>query len=229
MNKWLTGLVGLFYPKVCPACSRRLSDKLILCINCENSLPKTNFHLYPDNPVAKSFWGRVPIEAAAAFYYFTKGSKIQHLIHQLKYKGNQEVGEFVGMLYGFSLKQSVFNQIDCIIPVPLHPKKIKKRGFNQSTCFAKGLSKALQKPYYEDVVIRTNFTETQTRKSRWNRWLNVSEAFEVIDKQKLQAKNILVVDDVITTGATMEALISKLSQTVEARFYVASIAYAGIS
>jgi len=229
LNVWLNGLLGLFYPKLCPACSGRLSEQLVICMNCENSLPLTNFHLQADNVIAKQFWGRAQVEAVAACYYFTKGSKIQQLIHQLKYKGNQEVGEFIGKLYGLSLKESVFNQIDLIIPVPLHPEKLKKRGFNQSTSFAKGLSEALQKPYYEDAVIRTNFTETQTKKSRWNRWLNVSNAFEVAQPKILHDKNILVVDDVITTGATMEALISKLSQSIEARFYVASIAYAGIT
>jgi len=229
MNKWLTGLVGLFYPKVCPACSNRLADQLIICINCEHNLPKTDFHSYPDNPIAKALWGRIPVEAAAAFCYFTKGSKVQQIIHHIKYKGNQELGEFVGKLYGLSLQESVFSDIDIIIPVPLHPEKFKKRGYNQSTSLAKGLSKTMQKPFTEDAVIRTAYTETQTKKSRWNRWLNVSEAFEVVDQQKLEGKNILVVDDVITTGATMEALISKLSQSVQARFYVASIAYAGIT
>lgn len=229
LNVWLNGLLGLFYPKLCPACGSRLSEQLVICMNCENSLPLTNFHLQADNVIAKQFWGRVEVEAVAACYYFTKGSKIQQLIHQLKYKGNQEVGELIGKLYGLSLKESVFDQIDLIIPVPLHPEKLKKRGFNQSTSFAKGLSEALQKPYYEDAVIRTSYTETQTKKSRWNRWLNVSEAFEVAQPKILHQKNILVVDDVITTGATMEALISKLSQSIQARFYVASIAYAGIS
>ncbi len=229
MNIWLNSLLGLFYPKQCAACGLKISEQLIICINCEQNLPFTDFHLQSDNVVAKQFWGRAPIEAAAACFYFTKGSKIQHLIHQLKYKGNQQVGEFIGNLYGQKLKKSVFNKVDMIIPVPLHLKKIKKRGYNQSTCFAKGLSMALQKPVEEQAVIRKSFTETQTKKSRWNRWLNVSEAFEVIDKEKLQEKNILLVDDVITTGATMEALVSKLSQSVHAQFYVASIAYAGIN
>jgi len=228
MNKWLSGLVGLFYPKVCPACNKRLVDNLVICLQCEQDLPKTNFHLQADNPIAKSLWGRIPVEAATASYYFTKGSKVQQIIHHLKYKGNKELGEFVGKLYGLSLQESVFNDIDIIIPVPLHPKKLKQRGFNQSTCFAKGLAKAMNKPFTEDAVTRTHYTETQTKKSRWNRWLNVNDAFAITDQQMLNKKNILVVDDVITTGATMEALVSTLSQTLDARFYVASIAYAGI-
>jgi len=229
MKVWLNGILGLFFPKQCAACGKKITEQLTICISCEQSLPFTDFHLHTDNVVAKQFWGRVTVEAAAACFYFTKGSKIQRLIHQLKYKGNQEAGEFVGKLYGLRLKKSEFNKIDLIIPVPLHPDKLKKRGFNQSMCFAKGLSAILQKPIEEQAVQRKTFTETQTKKSRLNRWLNVNEAFKVVEKQKLHNKNILVVDDVITTGATMEALISTLSQSIHARFYVVSIAYAGIN
>lgn len=228
-NKWLNGLVTLFYPKVCAACGKRISDEQVICFGCELDLPKTNFHKLAGNVIAKQFWGRVPIEAASAFFYFTKGSKVQRLIHQLKYKGNQEVGEFIGKLYGLELIKSDYSNIDVIIPVPLHPEKLKKRGFNQSTSFAKGLSITLEKPFIEEAVIRTSYTDTQTKKSRWNRWLNVSKAFEVKQPELLNHKNILVVDDVITTGATMEALIAKLKQQLNSKFYVASIAYAGIT
>ena len=229
MNKWLAGFTGLFFPTICPACKFRMSDELLLCLNCESHLPETNFHLDVKNAIAKNFWGRVPIEAATALYYYNKGSKVQNLIHQVKYKGNQKLGFFLGQKLGNVLNNSAnFNQIDLIVPVPLHPKKFKKRGFNQSSCIANGISAAIYKPVVESSVIRTIFTNTQTRKNRINRWNNVKNVFEVVDVEILTDKNILVVDDVITTGSTLDALIQKMQQQVTAKFYVASLAYAGI-
>jgi len=229
MNNWLSGFIGLFFPTICPACKLRMSDELVLCLNCESSLPETGFHLINENPVAKSFWGRVPIEAATALYFYNKGSKVQNLIHQIKYKGNQKLGAFAGSKLGVLLKQNgQFNNIDIILPVPLHPKKLKKRGFNQSICIAEGISQIIDRPVIKNAVARTVYTNTQTRKNRMDRWQNVKNVFEVIDANSLKGKNILVVDDVITTDSTLEALIQKMHQKVEAKFYIASIAYAGL-
>jgi len=229
MNNWLSGFIGLFFPTICPACKLRMSDELLLCLSCESSLPETGFHLFNENPVAKSFWGRVPVEAATALYYYNKGSKVQNIIHQIKYKGNQKLGEFSGKKLGILLEQSSnFNDIDFILPVPLHPKKLKQRGFNQSTCIANGISQVIDRPVIETAVIRTAYTNTQTRKTRISRWQNVKDVFDVADSNMLKGKNILVVDDVITTGSTLEALIQKMHKKVEAKFYVASLAYAGL-
>jgi len=229
MNKWLSGFTGLFFPTICPACKFRMSDEILLCLKCESHLPETNFHLNMDNPVAKTFWGRVPVKAATALYYYNKGSKVQNLIHQIKYKGNQKLGVFAGKKLGNILNNSEhFKNIDLIIPVPLHPKKLKIRGFNQSTCIANGISAAIDKPVVELAVSRVSFTNTQTRKNRTDRWQNVKDVFEVTDNEILKGKNILVVDDVITTGATLEALLYKIQQQTNAQFYVASLAYAGL-
>jgi len=229
MNKWLSGFTSLFFPTICPACKLRMADELLLCLFCENNLPETNFHLNIENPIAKTFWGRIPVEAATALFYYNKGSKVQNLIHQIKYRGNQQLGEFMGKKIGNTIINSaLFNKIDIIVPVPLHPKKLKKRGFNQSTCIAKGISSVIDKPVLESTVIRTSYTDTQTRKNRINRWQNVKDVFEVADIKALYNKNILVVDDVITTGSTLEALMQKMHKKVEARFYVVSLAYAGL-
>jgi len=229
MNKWLSGFTGLFFPTICPACKFRMSDELLLCLNCENQLPETNFHLNIKNPVAKNFWGRIPVEAATALYYYNKGSKVQNLIHQIKYKGNQELGVFIGQKLGnILINSAVFNDIDIIVPVPLHLKKLKTRGFNQSTCIANGISAAINKPVIESAVIRIIDSNTQTRKNRINRWQNVKDVFEVAETNMLSRKNILVVDDVITTGSTLEALVQKMHKEAEAKFYIASLAYAGL-
>jgi len=229
MNEWLSGLTGLFFPIICPACKLRMSDELHLCLNCESHLPETNFHLNSKNPVAKTFWGRIPVEAATALYYYSKGSKVQNLIHQIKYKGNQQLGVFIGQKLGNVLmNSSTFKDIDIIVPVPLHPKKLKKRGFNQSSCIAKGISDISNKPVLEGAVIRTTYTNTQTLKNRISRWQNVKDVFAVTNTNILSGKNILVIDDVITTGSTLEALINKMHQKVEAKFYVSSLAYAGL-
>ena len=190
-------------------------------------LPKTNFHLDNDNPVAKIFWGRVSIHSAAAFYAFNKGGKVQHLVHQLKYKGRQEVGVSVGKLYGYELMQSdYFKTVNTIIPVPLHPKKQKKRGYNQSDCFAQGLSKSMKVEVDYKTLYRAFESETQTKKSRFNRWKNVETIFQLRDLNTLQGKHVLLVDDVITTGATFEACAQTLLQVPDIKVSIAAMAYA---
>ncbi|MCB9336189.1 MAG: ComF family protein [Flavobacteriales bacterium] len=203
---------NLIFPKLCYACNGTLlKHEREICTPCQIHLPKTNFHLDVDNKLNKIFWGRVDVESVAAFYYFNKGNKVQNLLHQLKYKGAKEVGEKIGILYGFELmNSSLFEKVDLIIPVPLHPKKHKKRGYNQSEWFAKGLVSSMQKELCLDVLFRNQFSETQTKKSRFNRWENVAEIFELRNQEKIRDKHILLVDDVITTGATLEACIKVL-------------------
>jgi ComF family protein len=220
--------ISLFFPKTCPACGYNLfSNEKIICSKCLYHLPKTDFHKDKDNPVSKVFWGRVNLASAAAMYYYRKGSRVQHLIHQLKYKGHKEIGLFLGELYGSELLTSEdFNKIDLIIPIPLHQKKLLKRGFNQSEVFANGLSKSMKKDKDTTSVIRSVATSTQTRKSRYKRWENVNEIFELKQPEKIEGKHILVVDDVITTGATMEACVQVILQAPGTKVSVASIGFA---
>lgn len=194
---------------------------------CIFKLPKTNFHKDKENPIAKIFWGRVSVESAASFYSFGKGGKVQHLIHQLKYKGKKEVGVSVGKLYGQELKASDnFNLIDIIVPVPLHKKKLRKRGYNQSQYFAEGLSQTMNVDTDCKSLFRALASETQTRKSRFNRWKNVESVFQLKDSISLIGKHILLVDDVITTGATLEACAHTLLQIPGVKISIVTIAYA---
>jgi ComF family protein len=220
--------ISLFFPKTCPACGYNLfNNEKVICTKCLYHLPKTNFHKDQDNPVSKVFWGRVNLESATAMYFYRKGGKVQHMIHQLKYKGYKEIGVFLGELYGSELLAAdVFKKIELIIPIPLHRKKLLKRGFNQSEVFANGLAKSMTLEVDTTSVIRTVATSTQTRKSRYKRWENVNEIFELKNPEKLAGKNILVVDDVITTGATMEACIQVILQAPDTKVSIASIGFA---
>jgi ComF family protein len=178
-----------------------------------------------DNPASRTFWGRARIESATAYCYFNKGNKVQRLVHLLKYKGRKDIGVFLGEKQGHLLKYSpFFNTVEMIVPVPLHKKKLMQRGYNQSEQFAIGLGKAMKVPVNFDILCRRRFTETQTRKSRFKRWQNVSEMFALNDTTLLEGKHILLVDDVITTGATVESCISVLSAIPGIRISVAAIA-----
>lgn len=229
MFKQVAGdIISLFYPRVCLACGNTLfRSEEILCFSCLYHLPKTNFHLEDDNPVARQFWGKINFASAASYYYFTKGSKVQHLIHQLKYKGYKEIGAHIGKLYGQELiKSPGFNSITSVIPVPLHPRKEAIRGYNQAEWFAKGLAASMKIELDKTTLIRATSSETQTRKSRFNRWENVKEIFKVEDIGRQAGKHVLLVDDVITTGSTLEAAGHSLLQIPGIKISVASIACA---
>jgi len=223
---WLNDFVSLVYPKVCTCCGNNLwKEEVVVCTLCEYHLPKTWYHLEHDNPVSRIFWGRVPVESAAAFLHFNKGNRVQHLIHQLKYNGRTDIGTWLGSRYGNSLKQShFFSSAEVIIPVPLHRKRQQARGFNQSELFASGLASSMSLPVEKQLLFRTGFTETQTRKSRYKRWENVSGIFTLRDNTKLSGKHLLLVDDVITTGATLEACVQALRSIPGVRISIAAIA-----
>ena len=197
---------NLIFPRLCASCNDALlKSENAICNMCQISLPKTNYHLDKDNQLNKVFWGRVGVEMVAAYYHFTKKSKVQNLLHQLKYSNNKEVAEKIGLLYGYDLKEAVlFAGIDLIIPVPLHPKKLKIRGYNQSEWFANGLAQSLKIGVNTVSLVRKVDSQTQTKKSRYDRWQNVGEIFAVKNEALLVGKSILLVDDVVTTGATLE-------------------------
>ncbi|MFB0925429.1 MAG: phosphoribosyltransferase family protein [Vicingaceae bacterium] len=188
-------------------------------------MPKTNFHKDQENPVNKIFWGRVQIKMATSFYLFSKKGKVQNLLHHLKYKGVKEVGSVVGKLMGYDLNESKqFKEVDFIVPVPLHKNKLKKRGYNQSECIAQGISEAMKIPINTLTLFRKEDSQTQTKKSRYKRWENVGEIFGISNKD-LDGKNVLLVDDVVTTGATLEACAQVLIKQ-KCTDYIVTIAYA---
>jgi ComF family protein len=189
-------------------------------------LPRSHYHLLPENALFNRLNGRIPLDFAAAFLLFRKGGKVQQLLHALKYKNHPEIGESLGKVYGSELRcASVHEQIDLIVPVPLHEVRKRKRGYNQSEEFAKGLSQSMEIPTYP-VLERITHTETQTRKSRLKRWQNVKEVFKICGQQHVEGKRIMLVDDVITTGSTIEACAHTLLAGACSSISVASIAYA---
>ncbi len=227
---WLTDLLNLFFPNLCQACGQSLiKNEKIICLSCLFKLPKTNFHIHEDNPISQIFLGRVNINTATSFLFFNKGGNVQKLIHQLKYKGNTETGLFLGELLGSDLKKSsLYSNIDIIVPVPLHQKKLHKRGFNQSEIIAEGMSKTMNLPVNTNSFYRLENTETQTKKSRYTRWENVKNKFGVLNSEKLEGKHILLVDDVLTTGATLESCANSLLEIPQTTISIVTLAYAQV-
>ena len=226
----VSDVLELVFPELCITCGARLaSQEKYVCFNCWHDLPITNFHKTKDNKVAQLFWGRVELENATAFFSYKKGSKYQQILHFTKYKGLKELGFETGRKYGFALSESAsFSEIDYIVPVPLHPKKQKQRGFNQSTWIAKGIASVLQKPVSENNLYRKVYTSTQTRKNRFERWKNVDGIFDIKNPEEFSSKHILLIDDVVTTGATLEACAMHLLKLPNTKVSIACLAFADI-
>ncbi len=227
-QSYLADFVSLLFPELCAACRQTLvANEHIICTDCQYNLPFTNFHQQPDNIVAQQFWGKIRLEGAYALYYFAKGGKVQNLMHQLKYRGQQQVGNLLGRIAGAQLaKNEIFSTVDFIIPVPLHKKRLAQRGYNQSTCFAQGLAEKLNAVVEENNLVRPTATETQTHKSRFARFENMQEVFTLLQPERLTNKHVLLVDDVITTGSTLEACGAKLLEVKGVKLSIATIAYA---
>ena len=227
LTNYLSDLRKFFYPQICLSCTSSLfAGEEVLCLRCQKKLPRTNFHLDPINPIIKKFWGKVPVKAATAFYHFAKGSKVQHLIHELKYKKHPEVGVKIGKLMGNELLESEwFTDLDLIVPVPLHPDKERTRGYNQSAAFAAGLALTLGIAAAPQLLQRTKYTSTQTRKQRFERFENVDRVFTIKSVSELRNKNILLVDDVITTGSTLTACAETLLEIPGTTVSIAAIAH----
>ena len=225
---FIDDFISLLYPRVCAACGNSLfKNEEVICTFCLYHLPKTNYHLMDDSPLDKVFWGRAQLAHTAALYNFQKKSKVQHLIHQLKYKGRMDVGVYMGKILGADLvKTEAFQDITKVVPVPLHPAKQRKRGYNQSEQIAIGLAKAMNIEMDATSFVRTFNTETQTRKSRFARWENVKEIFKVTTPEELANRHILLVDDVITTGATLESAAHILLAIEGVKLSVACIGFA---
>jgi len=222
----LSPFVHFFYPHNCIGCgSDIIETENFLCLDCINDLPHTGFALHANNPLEKIFWGRLPITAGMSEFYFSKDSIIQNCIHEFKYRGNKNIGLYLGKIMGKSmLNSNRFANIDFVIPLPLFTEKEFKRGFNQSSILCSGIHEILNIPIITKNVIRTIYTETQTKKGRIQRWENVEKSFSVIDPEILKGKHILLVDDVITTGATIEACGREILKIEGARLSIASLA-----
>jgi ComF family protein len=204
-----------------------LPNHELLCLRCINDLPHTEFEKYPNNPIERIFIGRLPIAAATSGFYFSKGELVQNLIHDLKYKGNKDAGIYLSEMMGNSMVSTGrFKNIDYLIPLPLFAEKEYKRGFNQADIVCNGLSNMMNIPVLTKNVVRIRFTETQTKKHRTERWHNVFDSFKVTNESVLENKHILLVDDVITTGATLDACAQVINQIKGIKISIATLATA---
>ena len=220
--------ISLLFPRLCYACGNHLTrNESLICTECYILIPRTNYHLQPDNPVEKLFWGRCKIEKAAAFSIYNRGSRIRNLIHNLKYRGIKDIGYELGRIYGLSLKESGFaDDMDVIVPVPLHASKKRVRGFNQSEVISTGISESTGLPVDSVTLARTSASATQTKKSRYDRWTNVEGIFSLSSMENIKGKHVLLVDDVITTGSTIESCVTELLKTEGVRVSVVALAMA---
>lgn len=207
MKQLLEHLLNLIYPRTCVSCETVLNNsEQHLCLNCILTLPRTDAHLLPTELIERKFWGKLNVKNTYSFLKFTKKGKVQRILHALKYKNKPELAEYMGSWYGNELKGlDLAQNIDLITGIPLHPKKQRIRGYNQADFFAKGLSESLQIPWDDHVLQRDVFTDSQTaRGSRFGRFSNIKGVFTVVDADKVEGKRIALVDDVLTTGATLE-------------------------
>jgi competence protein ComFC len=225
--KFLKDIANIFFPELCSCCLEQLTNfENTICIKCRHDLPVTNFSFEKNNLVEKSFYGRIKIENATALFYFLKKGKTQQLIHELKYNNQEQIGTFIGNWLGEEMLESErFNSLDYIIPVPLHPKKLKKRGYNQTTNFGQSLAFKLNVVFNDSILTKVSSTKTQSKKLRLDRWKNVEELFTIQPNIHLQNKHILIVDDIITTGATLEACSKAFSDIEGIKISIACMAY----
>ncbi len=220
-------LVHLFYPHNCIGCgSDVIGTENFLCLRCIHDLPITNFAIHANNALEKKFWGRTPVTSAMSELYFSKDSIVQNMIHEFKYRGNKKAGHYFGNMIGRSLLNCNRFDVDLIIPLPLFIRKEKLRGFNQAEILCDGIAEIINKPVISKNVIRKVFTESQTRKHRTERWQNVEGIFYINDPNPLEGKHILLVDDVITTGATLEACGAEILNVPGTKISVATLAMA---
>jgi ComF family protein len=221
-------VLNIFFPKVCYACLVALGDhEDTICVDCRHDLPVTNFHFDNNDAIEKVLYGRAKIENGTALFRFEKKGIVQQLIHGLKYKGYQNIGFVLGNWLGAELQElAAYRDIDIVIPVPLHKKRLRSRGFNQVEKFGKQIAEALDAQYIDDVLVKISNTKSQTKKGRIARWINSDNLFALQEHKKIENKHILIVDDLITTGATLEACIVILNQAKNIKISIATMAIA---
>ena len=222
------GIIHLFYPRLCEGCNRALlSEEEVLCIGCNMHIPETGYHAIEDNETALRFAGRVPFSNATSFAYFSNDGLLQHLLHGLKYRDKKEIGHFLGQRFAESLESADWiREIDLIIPVPLHEAKKASRGYNQSMMIAESMGELLHIPVSDNLLLRTKDTESQTKKTRTERVNNMAGAFKIKENAALAGKHILICDDVLTTGATLEACAQALLSVGNIKISIATIGIA---
>ncbi len=217
----------LLFPHVCTGCgSDVLNEETVLCMRCVDAMPESNFEMHPGNPVEKTFWGRLPLVGATAQFYFTKESLMQHLMHQFKYKRNKDLGLQLGRMMGEQILKSGRFTVDALIPLPLFPAKEKRRGYNQATVLCQGMAESMNIPVLDNAIIRPQHTETQTKKGRIERWRNMEGKFILVNPDAIRNKHLLLVDDVVTTGATFETCGNELLKAENVRLSLASLCVA---
>lgn len=221
-------LVAVFFPDLCAACQKPLfKGEETVCTSCLSALPYTDYHLYADNPVEKLFWGRTEIHTGVALFHFHKGNRVQNMLHELKYRGNKHVGLLMGRMMGSRLKEEQrIGHVDYVVPIPLHAKKMKTRGYNQSSLIARGIGESTGWNVHEELVVRPVNNPTQTKKTRFERFQNVEGVFALRDFNPNGPAHVLLVDDVVTTGSTLESCIRLFDGMKDVKVSVCVMAYA---
>lgn len=221
-------MLNLFFPVVCEACNTVLTDnEAIVCTSCRHQLPVTNFHFDDSETVKKIVYGRVQLENATALLHFSKKGIVQQLLHNLKYRGHEQISTFLGKWLGSELSTiKAYNNIDVVIPVPLYKTKLRQRGYNQVSKFGEEIAKALNANYNDTVLVKTKSTKTQVFKGRLTRWNDDGALFSIAENESLKGKHILLIDDIITTGATVEACAAVLLKINNIKLSLATMAIA---
>ncbi len=228
LSNILNDINNILLPRVCFGCNTHLyKGERLICTVCRNQLPLTEYNYNDENAVDRIFYGRISIKKASSFLFFTKNGIVKNLIHQLKYKNRQEIGIFLGDWYGQVLREDIaLKTIDFVIPVPLHKRKLKLRGYNQVTTFARQLAEHLEATYEDTILQKTIHTKTQTHKNRLKRSQTKSDAYRVTNRSTLKHKTVLLVDDIVTTGSTLEACADAMNDIPGISIYIATMAVA---
>lgn len=225
MIQKISTIFSLLFPNICPGCNKALlKNETSICLHCQSDLPRRL--TFNNEELKHRFYGRLQLEEVYSFLLFKNKGLTQKLLHAIKYNGNQQLAVELGELFGISCKQqNLFTTVDIIVPIPLHKSKLRFRGFNQSAQIAKGLASTLGIGFDENSILRKTKTSTQTKKTRTERWKNVDKTFKVVNS-KLEGKHVLLVDDVITTGATLESCGQTILASGASKISIACLALA---
>jgi ComF family protein len=227
VNQLTRSLIHLFFPHCCAGCGNDVPHhEQVLCLTCITRLPLTNFQVHAGNPVENIFRGRLPLLSATSYCYFTKDSLLQHLLHQFKYKDHQEIGHWFGRRMGEAvIASSRVTLPDALVPIPLFAARERRRGYNQASVLCDGMAEITGLPVWKNIVTRTSLTETQTRKTRIERWQNIEGRFALQNPALIHGRHLLLVDDVVTTGATLEACGQALLTAGNVQLSIATLAF----